>query len=178
MSDRTKSIISNVLYIAAVLLISFLIVRFVGQRTEVIGSSMVPTLQDGNQLITDKISYRFGDPKRFDIIVFPHEPDHEFYIKRIIGMPGETVEIGEDGTIYINGEVLEENYGYGETHPQEIEGEKIVLSEDEYFVMGDNREVSLDSRYAEVGNIPRSIIIGRAWLRLYPFDEFGLLTGK
>ena len=84
MSDRTKSIISNVLYIAAVLLISFLIVRFVGQRTEVIGSSMVPTLQDGNQLITDKISYRFGDPKRFDIIVFPHEPDHEFYIKRII----------------------------------------------------------------------------------------------
>ena len=178
MSDRTKSIISIVLYIAAVLLISFLIVRFVGQRTEVIGSSMVPTLQDGNQLITDKISYRFGDPKRFDIIVFPHEPDHEFYIKRIIGMPGETVEIGEDGTIYINGEVLEENYGYGETHPQEIEGEKIVLSEDEYFVMGDNREVSLDSRYAEVGNIPRSIIIGRAWLRLYPFDEFGLLTGK
>ena len=178
MSDRTKSIISNVLYIAAVLLISFLIVRFVGQRTEVIGSSMVPTLQDGNQLITDKISYRFGDPKRFDIIVFPHEPDHEFYIKRIIGMPGETVEIGEDGTIYINGEVLEENYGYGETQPQEIAGEKIVLSEDEYFVMGDNREVSLDSRYAEVGNIPRSIIIGRAWLRLYPFDEFGLLTGK
>ena len=178
MSDRTKSIISNVLYIAAVLLISFLIVRFVGQRTEVIGSSMVPTLQDGNQLITDKISYRFGDPKRFDIIVFPHEPDHEFYIKRIIGMPGETVEIGQDGTIYINGEVLEENYGYGETQPQEIAGEKIVLSEDEYFVMGDNREVSLDSRYAEVGNIPRSIIIGRAWLRLYPFDEFGLLTGK
>ncbi len=178
MSDRTKSIFSNVLYIAAVLLISFLIVRFVGQRTEVIGSSMVPTLQDGNQLITDKISYRFGDPKRFDIIVFPHEPDHEFYIKRIIGMPGETVEIGQDGTIYINGEVLEENYGYGETQPQEIEGEKIVLSEDEYFVMGDNREVSLDSRYAEVGNIPRSIIIGRAWLRLYPFDEFGLLTGK
>ena len=178
MSDRTKSIISNVLYIAAVLLISFLIVRFVGQRTEVIGSSMVPTRQDGNQLTTDKISYRFGDPKRFDIIVFPHEPDHEFYIKRIIGMPGETVEIGQDGTIYINGEVLEENYGYGETHPQEIEGEKIVLSEDEYFVMGDNREVSLDSRYAEVGNIPRSIIIGRAWLRLYPFDEFGLLTGK
>ena len=178
MSDRTKSIISNVLYIAAVLLISFLIVRFVGQRTEVIGSSMVPTLQDGNQLITDKISYRFGDPKRFDIIVFPHEPDHEFYIKRIIGMPGETVEIGEDGTIYINGEVLEENYGYGETHPQEIEGEKIVLSEDEYFVMGDNREVSLDSRYPEVGNIPGSIIIGRAWLQLYPFDRFGLLTDK
>lgn len=176
MSDKIKSIISNILYIAAVLLISFLIVRFVGQRTEVIGSSMVPTLQDGNQLITDKISYRFRDPQRFDIIVFPHEPDHEYYIKRIIGMPGETVEIGNDGTIYINGEVLEENYGYGETYPQEVEGEKVVLGEDEYFVMGDNREVSLDSRYSEVGNIPRSIVIGRAWLRLYPFSEFGILT--
>ena len=92
-------------------------------------------------------------------------------------MPGETVEIGEDGVIYINGEVLEENYGYGQTAPQERTGE-IVLGEDEYFVLGDNREVSLDSRYREVGNIPRSIIIGRAWVRIYPFDQFGLLTGK
>ncbi|HAB95009.1 MAG TPA: signal peptidase I [Lachnospiraceae bacterium] len=177
-SEKIKSLISNILYIAAVLLISFLIVRYVGQRTEVIGSSMVPTLQDGNQLITDKITYRFREPRRFEIVVFPHEPDHEFYIKRIIGLPGETVEIDGEGTIYINGEVLEENYGYGKTMPQEIEGEKVVLGDDEYFVMGDNREVSLDSRYAEVGNIPRSIVIGRAWLRLYPFNEFGLLTDK
>lgn len=177
MSERNRSIISNVLYIAAVLLFSFLIVRYVGQRTEVIGNSMVPTLEDGNQLVTDKITYRFREPERFDIIVFPHEPMHEFYIKRIIGMPGETVEIGEDGVIYINGEVLEENYGYGQTAPQERTGE-IVLGEDEYFVLGDNREVSLDSRYLEVGNIPRSIIIGRAWVRIYPFDQFGLLTGK
>ena len=177
MSERDRSIISNVLYIAAVLLFSFLIVRYVGQRTEVIGNSMVPTLEDGNQLVTDKITYRFREPERFDIIVFPHEPMHEFYIKRIIGMPGETVEIGEDGVIYINGEVLEENYGYGETRPQERTGQ-IVLGDDEYFVLGDNREVSLDSRYREVGNIPRSIIIGRAWVRIYPFDQFGLLTEK
>ena len=172
-----KDIISNVLYIAAVLLISFLIVRYVGQRTEVIGSSMVPTLEDGNQLITDKITYRFREPERFDIVVFPHEPVNEFYIKRIIGMPGETVEIADDGTIYINGEVLEENYGYGKTRPQEMSG-PVELGDNEYFVLGDNREISLDSRYGEVGNIPRSIIIGRAWLRLYPFDQFGLLTGK
>lgn len=177
MSKEIKSILSNVLYIAAVLLFSFLIVRYVGQRTEVIGSSMVPTLEDGNQLITDKITYRFREPERFDIIVFPHGPAKEYYIKRIIGMPGETVNIDEDGTIYINGEVLEENYGYGSTEPQE-RGSEVVLSEDEYFVLGDNREVSLDSRYSEVGNIPRSIVIGRAWLRLYPFGEFGLLTGK
>jgi signal peptidase I len=176
-NDKIKGILSNILYIACVFLFSFLIVRYVGQRTEVIGSSMVPTLEDGDQLITDKISYRFKDPERFDIIVFPHQPMNEFYIKRIIGLPGETVEIEEDGTIYINGEVLPEEYGYGETSPQELTG-KVVLGEDEYFVLGDNREISLDSRYAEVGNIPRSIIIGRAWLRLYPFSEFGLLTGK
>ena len=177
MNEKLRSILSNVLYIAAVLLLSFLIVRFVGQRTEVIGSSMVPTLEDGNQLITDKITYRFREPKRFEIIVFPHEPNHEYYIKRIIGMPGETVEIANDGTIYINGEVLEEDYGYGDTRPEALSG-SVELGEDEYFVLGDNREVSLDSRYFEVGNIPRSIIIGRAWLRLYPFGEFGLLTGK
>ncbi|MBQ8986174.1 MAG: signal peptidase I [Lachnospiraceae bacterium] len=176
-SDKIKGLVSNILYIAFVLLFSFLIVRYVGQRTEVIGSSMVPTLEDGDQLITDKISYRFREPERFDIIVFPHQPMNEFYIKRIIGLPGETVEIEEDGTIYINGEVLPEEYGYGETTPQELTGE-VVLGDDEYFVLGDNREISLDSRYAEVGNIPRSIIIGRAWLRLYPFSEFGLLTGK
>ena len=175
MSKEAKNILSNVLYIAGVLFLSFLIVRYVGQRTEVIGNSMVPTLQDEDQLITDKISYRFRDPERFDIVVFPHEPVNEFYIKRIIGMPGETVEISDDGTIFINGEELKEEYGYGITQPQERKGE-IVLGEDEYFVLGDNREVSLDSRYKEVGNIPRSIIIGRAWLRLYPFSEFGLLT--
>ena len=138
---------------------------------------MVPTLEDGNQLITDKISYRFHEPERFDIIVFPHEPMDEYYIKRIIGLPGETVEIADDGTIYINGEILEEEYGYGETTPQELDG-PVELGEDEYFVLGDNREISLDSRYHDVGSIPRSIIIGRAWVRLYPFNEFGLLTGR
>jgi hypothetical protein len=92
-----------------------------------------------------------------------------------VGVINATYE--EDGTIYINGEVLPEEYGYGETTPQELTGE-VVLGDDEYFVLGDNREISLDSRYAEVGNVPRSIIIGRAWLRLYPFSEFGLLTDK
>ena len=147
MNDKAKTLISNILYVAAVILISFLIVRFVGQRTEVIGSSMVPTLEDGNQLITDKITYRFREPERFDIIVF-------------------------------NGELLEEDYGYGVTDPQELAGEKVILGDNEYFVLGDNREVSLDSRYAEVGNIPRSIIIGRAWIRIFPVKEFGILTGK
>ena len=106
-----KDILDLVVYCAVILLITFLIVHFVGQRTEVIGNSMVPTLADGDNLIVDKISYRFRDPERFDIIVFP-SPDEpgKNYIKRIIVLPGETVQIDGD-VIYINGQVLEENYG-------------------------------------------------------------------
>ena len=95
--------------------LTYFVLAFVGQRTSVSGSSMYPTLEDGDQLIVEKLSYRFGTPKRFDIIVFNEmeagkkEPVH--YIKRIIGLPGETVQI-IDGKIYIDGEELEDNYGY------------------------------------------------------------------
>ncbi|MCI6017422.1 MAG: signal peptidase I [Clostridiales bacterium] len=170
-----KDILDLVVYCAVILLITFLIVHFVGQRTEVIGNSMVPTLADGDNLIVDKISYRFRDPERFDIIVFP-SPDEpgKNYIKRIIGLPGETVQIDGD-VIYINGQLLEENYG---AEPMQYSGtaqEGVILGEDEYFVLGDNRNVSKDSRYDIVGNISRDDIIGRAWLRIWPLRQFGFL---
>ena len=170
-----KDILDLVVYCAVILLITFLIVHFVGQRTEVIGNSMVPTLADGDNLIVDKISYRFRDPERFDIIVFP-SPDEpgKNYIKRIIGLPGETVQI-DGNVIYINGQVLEENYG---AEPMQYSGtaqEGVILGEDEYFVLGDNRNVSKDSRYDIVGNISRDDIIGRAWLRIWPLRQFGFL---
>lgn len=174
MNEKTRELISTIAYILVVIAISFLIVRYVGQRTEVIGSSMVPTLEDGDQLITDKISYRFREPQRFDIIVFPYEPAEAFYIKRIIGMPGETVRI-EGGRIYIDDVYLQESYGYGFTDAVDLEGSEVVLGDDEYFVMGDNREVSMDSRYAEVGSIKRSQLLGRAFVRIFPFNKFGLL---
>lgn len=170
-----KDILDLVVYCAVILLITFLIVHFVGQRTEVIGNSMVPTLAYGDNLIVDKISYRFRDPERFDIIVFP-SPDEpgKNYIKRIIGLPGETVQIDGD-VIYINGQLLEENYG---AEPMQYSGtaqEGVILGEDEYFVLGDNRNVSKDSRYDIVGNISRDDIIGRAWLRIWPLRQFGFL---
>ena len=103
-----KEIGSTLLYIVVVLGITWLVITFVGQRTEVNGSSMEPTLSNNDNLIVDKISYRFKDPQRFDIIVFPFQYDENvYYIKRIIGLPGETVQIGTDGTIYIDGQVLE-----------------------------------------------------------------------
>ena len=178
MNKVMKEIVSTLLYIAGVLCLTWFIITFIGQRTQVSGASMEATLSDGDNLIVDKITYRFRDPQRFDIIVFPFQYDEStYYIKRIIGLPGETVKIGEDGTIYINGEVLKESYGREVIKAENIglAAEPITLGEDEYFVLGDNRNNSSDSRTQIVGNIHRDDIIGRAWLRIWPFDKFGIL---
>lgn len=139
---------------------------------------MENTLHNGDNLIVDKLSYRFHDPERFDIIVFPFQYQaNTYYIKRIIGLPGETVQIMEDGSIYINGEKLEESYGREVIQPETIgrAAEPIVLGEEQYFVMGDNRNNSSDSRTDIVGNIKREDIIGKAWLRIWPLSDFGVL---
>ena len=173
-----RDVLDMIIYCGIILLITYLVVTYVGQRTEVIGSSMYPTLEDGDNLIVDKISYRFKDPERFDIIVFPFQYQEDtYYIKRIIGLPGETVQIDEKGNIYINGEILQESYGREIIFPENIGVAKapIVLGEDEYFVMGDNRNNSSDSRTEIVGIIHRDDIIGKAWLRIWPFDKFGVL---
>ena len=170
-----KELLSMLIYIGVVLGVTFLIITFVGQRTHVSGESMENTLDNGDQLIVDKITYRFQDPERFDIIVFPfHYKENTYYIKRIIGLPGETVQIA-DGTIYINGQVLEESYGREVMQDPGIAAEPITLGEDEYFVLGDNRNQSSDSRDPSVGLIHRDEIIGRAWLRIWPLNSFGIL---
>jgi len=171
-----KEILSTSVYLLCVLLVTYLIINFVGQRTEVQGSSMEPTLHNEDNLIVDKITYRFNDPKRFDIIVFPFQYEEEtYYIKRIIGMPGETVRIDYDGNIYIDGEILSESYGLEVIQEPGRAVEEITLGEDEYFVLGDNRNNSTDSRADLVGNIHKNDIIGRAWVRIYPFERFGKL---
>lgn len=176
MKDVIKEILSTVIYVLIVLAATYLLITFVGQRTQVKGSSMEPTLSDNDNLIVDKISYRFEDPKRYDIIVFPflYEED-TFYIKRIIGLPGETVQIDENGAIYIDGEVLQESYGREVMVSAGRASEPITLGEEEYFVLGDNRNNSSDSRDPSVGNIQRSNIIGKVWVRIWPFRKFGVL---
>lgn len=178
MNKVLREVISTLLYLIAVMCAVYLLIAYVGQRTIVSGDSMVPTLHDQDNLIVDKLSYHFNDPERFDIIVFPFKyAEGKYYIKRIIGMPGETVRIDEEGVIYINGEVLEEDYGREVILPEKIglADEDIVLGEDEYFVLGDNRNNSSDSRVPQVGNIKREDIIGRAWVRIWPLRDFGLL---
>ena len=123
------------------------------------------------------ISKKMKDPERYDIIVFPFEENgkKEHFIKRIIGLPGETVQI-IDGYVYINGEKLESDiYGAEVMKNPGRAAEPITLGDDEYFVLGDNRNNSRDGRYPEVGNIKRSDITGRAFLRIWPLNKFGLL---
>ena len=176
MNKKLKDILSTSLYLLIVLVATFLVVTYVGQRTKVIGSSMSPTLTDGDNLIVDKISYRFHDPERFDIVVFPFRyAEKTYYIKRIIGLPGETVFIDEEGTIYIDGEVLDEHFGKEVIQDPGRAYETITLGEDEYFVLGDNRNHSSDSRVASVGVLTRDMLIGRAWVRIYPFNKIGVI---
>lgn len=171
-----KEIVGMILYVVAVFAVCFLIITYVGQRTKVEGSSMEPTLSNGDNLIVDKISYRFRNPERFDIIIFPYKYEKDtFFIKRIIGMPGETVWINNSGEIYINGVLLSENYGLETIKYAGLASTPITLGKDEYFVMGDNRNDSTDSRFDVVGPIKRKEIVGRAWVRIYPFNKFGVV---
>jgi signal peptidase I len=170
-----KEIIGWAVFLTLVFGIGWLLLHYVGEQTQVSGESMYPTLSDGDSLIVDKISYQFVDPARFDIIVFPFRyQENTFYIKRIIGLPGETVQIS-DGKIYINGKLLKEDYGYELIENPGLASSPITLGQDEYFVLGDNRNNSTDSREPSVGNVSRGDIIGRALFRFWPLSDIGFL---
>ena len=176
MKKVLKEILSTSLYLLIVLCLTYIVIHFVGQRTQVIGGSMETTLSENDNLIVDKLTYRFREPKRFDIVVFPFQYEKDtYYIKRIIGLPGETIFIDEDGNIFIDDELLTESYGKEIIKDAGRAYEPVTLGEDEYFVMGDNRNNSQDSRDPTVGNIARSDIIGRAWIRIWPLNKFGIL---
>ena len=176
MNRIMRELLNTAIYLLCVLGAVWLVITFVGQRTEVEGASMENTLHNGDNLIVDKISYRFHDPERYDIIIFPYKYEEDtYYIKRIIGLPGEHVRIDDSGNIYINEKVLKESYGREVIQDPGIARDEITLGEGEYFVLGDNRNNSSDSRDPSVGIIQKKDIIGRARLQIYPFDEFGFI---
>lgn len=173
---KLKDIMSTSLYFLAVLVITFLVIKYVGQRTEVIGRSMEPTLSDGDNLIVDKFSYLFRDPERFEIIVFPYrDRPNLYYIKRVIGLPGETVYIDTKGKVYVNDEMIMEDYIKDFSPDQGLAAVPITLGEDEYFVLGDNRNNSIDSRFTQVGIVKRDEIMGRALMRVWPITNMKIL---
>lgn len=173
---RTSFIKELLVYVVIFFIGLYIIPNYVLQRTVVDGDSMQNTLHNEESLLIDKISYVVGDPKRFDIVVFyPYGKDvDEYYVKRVIGLPGETIQIiGSD--IYINGDILKENYGKDPISSAGIAKDPITLAEDEYFLLGDNREISFDSRYKEVGPVHRDYIEGKAFLRIWPLIKFGFV---
>ena len=175
MKEIIKELAGWLLYIVLIIGITWGVIHFVGQRTEVSGSSMETTLSDRDQLIVDKLSYHFRDPKRYDIVVFPYQyQKNTYYIKRIIGLPGETVQI-LSGYVYIDGMRLDEHYGNEVMENPGIAEEPVTLGENEYFVLGDNRNNSSDSRASDVGVIERKDLIGRAWIRVWPLNKLGVI---
>lgn len=179
MKDRTmraiwKEIFSLCFYLAIVMGCTYVLVHYALQRTQVEGQSMQATLFDGDQVLVDKLTYRFKEPQRFDVIAFPYRYEQDtYYVKRIIGLPGEKVRIDRNGTIFINDEALKEDYG---AEPIRLPGYAVtprILAEDEYFVLGDNRNDSIDSRFSTVGLVRRPEIIGKVFLRIYPFSSAG-----
>ena len=167
-----QKIVRNIGTLFVVFFLSYGIFSFLSNyciwQTVVDGISMEPALENGDKVVIDKWTYRFKEPERFDIIVFPQDIGI-YYVKRIIGLPGETVEIRE-GKIYVDGMILIENYG-NEKMPKDYSMDKRFLLEDEYFVLGDNRNHSVDSREYSVGAVKRERIIGKAKVILYPFDN-------
>lgn len=169
--------LENLVILAVAVVTVFLIERFMIMPTRVVGSSMYPTFQNGDYLLINRMAYRIGEPKRFDMIVFrgTRDVEGEMLLKRVIALPGETVMVSE-GKITVDGEELEEYYYLDRNFDGKDMTGPVILGEDEYFVMGDHRQVSLDSRSEKVGTIHRSDIVGEAMIRLFPLKDFGFLT--
>ncbi len=164
--------------IVIALAIFVVVYRFLFQPHQVKGNSMYDNFHDGEYLLTDKVSYRFHEPARDDVIVFkaPGNEDYD-YIKRVIGLPGDKVEV-KGGHVFLNGQQLDES-GYLDprivTHAGVFakEGQTVTVPQTEYFVMGDNRNNSSDSR--EWGLVPQANIVGKAWVRYWPLNRLGLI---
>ena len=146
-------------------------------RVPVSGLSMDPTLTNGDKVCVNTALYTILEPERLDVVCFrltDNEDEDRMTIKRIIGLPGETIQI-RDSHVYINGARAYLADGFDEATLGGIADEEIVLGEDEYFVLGDNRENSEDSRFASIGNVKKRQILGKVWIVVAPFNHLGLL---
>lgn len=159
--------------IGSAIIIAVLIMVFIARAYTVNGDSMLPTLHHGERLLVDKISYRFVAPSRGEIIVFKNPSDtSEQFIKRVIGLPGDKVSIVQ-GVVYVNDQAIAEDYTLA---PARIGFSPQVVPDDTYFVLGDNRNNSEDSRFSRVGFLPRKLIVGRAIWRYWPLNKLNIVS--
>jgi signal peptidase I len=169
---KIRAVAREVLLIAVMALVLFFILHYMVQNFRIDGTSMVPNLENGQYVLVNKTAYWFGrDPQRGDIIIFDAPDAQVDRIKRVIGLPGDTVEWNRDGDLYVNGDLLDEPYlehlGKGRTGPTG----SWTIPEEEYFVMGDNRAVSYDSRSG--WNVPRENVVGKAWVIIWSISDWG-----
>ncbi len=169
-----KEILVWAVEICLTVAVTAILVWLFGFRVSVVGSSMSPTLENGDKILVNRFAYNIVAPKQNDLVVFlpnGNQRSH-YYIKRVIATPGDTVQV-KDGVVYVNGEALAEEADVTETEHGMMAEEEITIGEDEYFVLGDNRSNSEDSRYASIGNVKKEHIIGKAWMIAAPFQKIG-----
>jgi signal peptidase I len=174
--NPVKTFFGWLFQIIVVILFAYVAVYFFGQSRTNIGQAMDSTLSGGDVVLLNELSYRFSSPSRNDVIAFHlnGSEDTHSYIRRVIGLPGETVQI-KDGMIYINGSVYLEEQNFSQMEDAGIAKDEITLGEDEYFVLGDNRNRSEDSRFADMGNIRLDDIEGKVWAVISPREHLGLV---
>lgn len=171
-----KEVLSWILEIVIIIGIAYVLVSSFGYRTTVVGQAMEPTLNAGEQIFIDKFLYVVSKPKAGDVIVFlpnGNEKSH-FYVRRVIAVPGDTVQI-KNGAVYVNGTIYDEEIEVSSIDDPGIASDEIKLGTDEYFALGDNRNNSDDSRYANIGMIKKNYIIGKAWFYFSSIRKLGFV---
>ncbi len=176
-----RSILLWILAVGGAVALAYFLVHF-GLAKTTVDASMAPTLDDGDRILVDRVRYKIFKPKRNDVIVFcqdsdPDRKDAFYNVKRIVGLPGETVQI-KNGGVFINGEEMTEAVNVDRIMIAGLATYEVKLGDDEYFVLGDSRNSSEDSRYASIGSIKKSEIIGYAWIRLNRFSFVNNLNRK
>ena len=162
--------------IILIIVIAGILVSFFGVRTTVVGQAMAETLSSGDQILINKFQYVISDPKQGDVVVFlpnGNEKSH-YYVRRVIAVPGDTVQIKE-GAVYVNEELYMEDIEVSSIEEAGIASEPITLEKGEYFVLGDNRNNSEDSRFANIGNVKEEYMVGKAWFYFRSIGKMGFI---
>lgn len=171
-TNTLRKIIKWIVDIIVVVSLAWFAVYSFGSQVRLVGQSMMPELREDDVVLMNRLVYDFSDPDRFDVVVFERE-DSKSNVKRVIGLPGETVQI-KSGYIYIDGVRLKAD-GLDQVALAGLAESPVLLGDDEYFLLGDNRDGSEDSRFANIGNVKRKQIQGQIWLRLMPLIDLSLI---